>query len=234
MSIDDLDQYKIALKKVEEEKKKYSGDGFIHSGKVPHENFSCNLIPECIREEHTMLFMTLILNLDEVNELLFESYDIWNKIHNHSKEVEVVNSYSYNKLRINSVIIIHIIKHYIDMMLVFILKYIFNLERKIDCIGRWKNYTKKPRELSKLDDFQDFFDLINDMENANKHHLKSIYTAQLIGQDELCFFAIKENKDNKDNKLYAVRAIDIIKRFNELYKVFNDIIEENYKVEKKS
>lgn len=233
MSIDDLDQveYMIkALKKVEEEKKVYRGDGFIHSGKVPHENFSVNLIPKCIREEHTLLFMPLILNLDEVNELLFESYDIWNKIHNHSKEVEVENSYSYNKLRINSVIIIHIIKHYMDMMLVFILECIFNLGRECDCIGRWKNYTKKPRELSKLDDFQDYFDLINDMENANKHHLTSIYTAQLIGQDELCFFAINEKKGNK---LYSVRAIDIIKRFNELYKVFNDILEVNYKRESK-
>ena len=231
MSIDDLDQYKIALKKVEEEKKEYSGDGFIHSGKVPHENFSCNLIPECIREEHTILFMPLILNLDEVNELLFESYDIWNKIHNHSKEVEVVNSYSYNKLRINSVFIIHIIKHYMDMMLVFILEHIFNLRTKCDCIGKWKNYSKKPPELSKLDDFQDYFDLINDMENANKHHLNSNLTFQLIGRDELCFFAINEKKGNN---LFAVRAIDIIKRFNELYKVFNEIIEENYKGEKKS
>ena len=52
MSIDDLDQveYMIkALKKVEEEKKVYRSDRFIHSGKVPHENFSVNLIPECIR-----------------------------------------------------------------------------------------------------------------------------------------------------------------------------------------
>lgn len=32
------------------------------------------------------------------------------------------------------------------------------------------------------------------MENANKHHLTSIYTAQLIRQDELCFSQLMKKR----------------------------------------
>ena len=52
-----------------------------------------------------LLLMPLILNLDAANELLKESYEIWNRIKNNDKDTEIVffSNYYFNKLRMKSI-----------------------------------------------------------------------------------------------------------------------------------
>ena len=86
-------------------------------------------------------------------------------------------------------------------------------------IGKWRDFKNKPDKLKKLDKFQSFFDEMNRIENANKHHLTSVYAAQLFGEDELCFFAIDEQKNNR---IHAVKAKKVVESFNDF---FQDVLE---------
>lgn len=199
---------------LEKEKKIYNSGYFLTTGKIPHANFNVRLLPPTIRaSEYVELFMALILNLDEVNEKLNQTYKLWDKIIlPENVEVEFFNSYYINKLRVNSIIIIHLIKHFIDMMIIILVKECCSKnKRKVDSIGSYFHY--KPKELGCLRKHDEFLKTINIIENANKHKLNSVYSFEIIGKNELCFLAIDEN-----GEVISVTARDVVNGFNCFFK----------------
>ena len=223
--------YSKYIETVNYEKNEFEKNAYIDIGKTPHENINVDILPKKIREktDYILIFMTLILTLDDVNEKLMQSYEYWDYLIRDSEETMIYNTFYHCKMGSNSGLIIHTLKHFIDMMILFVSINIFKYEKteKIDSIGRYLGQDK----IKCFDNHKPFFKILNEMDNAYKHHFSNISANNFIGEKELCFFAVSEGRNgvNKLNpQLISISARRLVEDFNnfyiDLFNVIDDLL----------
>ncbi len=194
----------------------------IETGKTPHENFNIRLLPKIpkeIEEKYylTMDLMRLITGLDSTNLNLVESYGLWE-----AQNCEATNPFStflFNRIWKLNTYVIHDIKYFIDMMIGltwWISQKDLETKIKVSSIGDYLNEANK--DFTFFEEYRDYFQLINDIENANKHSIPNVQN-NCIAADEPAVFALySPHNMNIDNpKFLGITLKDLIRNFNKFY-----------------
>ena len=216
--------------KVKQQKEWLEKYPLIKTGKVPIENFNVRLLPKLSQKAvdygFHILLMELITELDITNERIVDFFELWREKHENSGNVFVINNYIYTKERCLGKNIVHDLKHFADMMI----SIVWTLSQKdmvkaieIDCIGKYLNQ----RSFRCFDEYHDFWDTLNKMDNVQKHAITNQIT-QVIGKDEPCFYCVDSNH-NKDIWHVDVKIVSVsktIEQFNAFYKFSMDKISE--------
>ena len=121
-------------------------------------------------------------------------------------------------------------KHFVDDIIAvcWVLKQSKIVENvEVASIGTYlKRYNAGNHTFNDFDNFVGFFTLINDIENAYKHHIPNNMT-MIKGRDEACIYAFysPQNKNFLHPQLKGVSLSNLVDQFNEFYKFSFTVIE---------
>lgn len=215
---------------IEKEKALMEKFVLIETGKTPHENFNVSClptIPEEVDEQYglTMSLIHLISGLDSTNLNLIEAYVLWAE-----EEIKRItfNTFYFSRMWKLNTYIIHDIKYFVDMIIAItwlIAQKGVESEIKVSSIGQYLH--QKGKDFTLFDEYRDFFNTVNDIENAYKHSVPNVQN-NLIGRDEPCIFALysRNNKNIFNPELHGVSLKVLIQEFNKFYHFSLNQIEE--------
>ena len=221
--------YQEYMELLELDKENKKNNILIETGMLPHENFNYklieSLIPNSIKNEKfknlglNIKIVNLIQSLNYVNELVINSNQLYEFIKNTSPFENYMSVYNFHKLTSVNGHIIHLIKKFIDEMIsiIYILKY-GGSDLKVKSIG---SYIKDGQDYLKCyDEFKNFFNDVNEIDNAFKHSYSNTLVPGYFGTKEnIIVVAYSKNGKNIYNpKMKSIPMNELIKELNLFYK----------------
>ena len=197
---------------------------------MPTENMNVKLLPRLSKKAQDYGFLLKLINmitgLDQTNKNLITLNENWLFLNQNFEKVSIFNSSIYNSINSLNSYVIHDIKHFIDdtISICWVLSQpAIVTDVEIDSIGKYKNNTADYHDFDK---FNSFFDIVNDIENAYKHHISNNMSS-LYGRDEPCIFALyaKGNKSFLNPELKGISLKVLVTEFNKFYKYSMNLIE---------
>lgn len=226
-AVEAIIEYDEKVKQQKEWLEKYP---LIKAGKLPIENFNRKLLPKLSQKAvdygFHILLMDLIAELDITNESIVDYFELWKEKHENSVRTIVLNNYIYTRERYLGKSIVHDLKHFADMIIsiVWILVQKGVVKKiEIDSLGKYFHQ----KEFKCFDDYRDFLNTLNKMDNVQKHAITNQMT-QFIGKDEPCFYSIDSNHNNDIGHvdIKVVSVSQTVEQFNAFYKFSMDKISE--------
>lgn len=203
---------------IELERRIYSYNQFIKTGKVLHEEFYSALLPRRIVDvsPDNVIISRLIISLDEANELIRLVDLYWDIIKHREDRMIKYKSYYYNKLQINLEMIMHIICKFIDGIITYLMNRLVSEEdsKRVSSIEAYLKYDIV--ELRFLQKYKNFFSILYLIDKTNKSNSIDNYAEVSAARNEVCFFAIQKNKAGVTLNWYSLYSI--VNQFNAFYK----------------
>ena len=206
----------------------------IDTGMLIHENINMNKMPKVskkLNNEYSfdMKFFNLISGLSITNELICKSNLLFNQIKNNTREILIFNSYSFTKLQKLNEYIVYDLKKYIDevISITWLLKQAEKVEDiSIHNIGSYLNNSKNG-DYTEYDNFKDFFEKINDLDNAYKHSYTNSAVAPNIGTEKnyIVVYYSKYGKKIRKPEIVDIELDELINKFNDFYNYSFELIE---------
>ncbi len=219
------------IKQIEIEKQWFEKFNLIRTGKLPSEPMNNSLLPQVSEKNKEYYFedkfTNMICSLDTTNVNLVCAHGVWEKTLN--SEINEINKWAYNYLNSLHSYIIHDIKRFIDD--VISICWLFQQSEQVDfvdvdCIGTYlRKYNAGDHSFNDFDNFVDFFRLINDMDNAYKHHVSNnMMYVRSMDEARILALCAKNNIGFSCPLLKLISLHDLVTEFNKFYEFSFNII----------